>query len=139
MPAGSAKPSTVIFAPGHSAREILFDRDGLLAGLRETRSPAPYSPERLEYTMADLGYRFPDYPVPPGETMVSFLRKMTQAGARERYHPYHDRARRQIERELDLIEKLDLAGFRRERGTAGTRRRRIAVAGNERRRPPDIG
>jgi error-prone DNA polymerase len=67
--------------------------------------------ERLEYTMADLGYRFPDYPVPAGETMASFLRKMTQAGARERYRPYHDRARRQVERELDLIEKLDLAGY----------------------------
>jgi error-prone DNA polymerase len=67
--------------------------------------------ERLEYTMADLGYRFPEYPVPKGETMASFLRKITQAGARERYRPYDDRARKQIERELDLIEKLDLAGY----------------------------
>ncbi len=67
--------------------------------------------DRLEYTMADLGYRFPDYPVPPGESMASFLRKIAQAGARERYRPYHDRARAQISRELDLIEKLDLAGY----------------------------
>jgi error-prone DNA polymerase len=67
--------------------------------------------DRLQYTMADLGYRFPDYPVPPGETMASFLRKITQAGARERYRPYDDRARRQVERELDLIDKLDLAGY----------------------------
>ena len=67
--------------------------------------------DRLGYTMADLGYRFPEYPVPAGETMASFLRKITQAGARERYRPYHERARRQIERELDLIEKLDLAGY----------------------------
>ena len=67
--------------------------------------------DRLGYTMADLGYRFPEYPVPPGETMASFLRKLTQAGARERYRPYDDRARRQIERELDLIDKLDLAGY----------------------------
>jgi error-prone DNA polymerase len=66
---------------------------------------------RLAYTMADLGYRFPDYAVPRGETMASFLRKITHAGARERYRPYDDRARRQIERELDLIEKLDLAGY----------------------------
>ena len=66
---------------------------------------------RLTYTMADFGYRFPEYPVPAGETMASFLRKITQAGARERYRPYHERARRQIERELDLIEKLDLAGY----------------------------
>ena len=67
--------------------------------------------DRLSYTMADLGYRVPDYPVPAGETMSSFLRKMTEVGARERYRPYHERARRQIARELDLIERLDLAGY----------------------------
>ncbi|HEU4693880.1 MAG TPA: error-prone DNA polymerase, partial [Vicinamibacterales bacterium] len=67
--------------------------------------------ERLEYTMADLGYRFPIYPVPPGETAASFLRHITEVGARDRYRPYHDKARAQIARELDLIEKLDLAGY----------------------------
>src|SRR5512144_192555 len=67
--------------------------------------------DRLGYTMADLGYRFPEYPVPAGETMASFLRKITDAGARERYRPYHARARAQIDRELALIEKLDLAGY----------------------------
>ncbi len=67
--------------------------------------------DRLAYTMADLGYRFPDYPVPAGETQASFLRKMTEVGARDRYRPYHDRARAQIARELDLIEKLQLAGY----------------------------
>src|SRR5574339_1282756 len=67
--------------------------------------------ERLEYMMADLGYRFPSYPVPPGETEMSFLRHITQAGARDRYRPYHDKARAQMARELDLIEKLDLAGY----------------------------
>ncbi len=67
--------------------------------------------DRLEYTMADLGYRFPEYPVPAGETMPSFLRKIAQVGARDRYRPYHDRARAQIARELDLIERLDLAGY----------------------------
>ena len=67
--------------------------------------------ERLEYTMADLGYRFPKYPVPNGETEMSFLRHITEAGARERYRPYHDKARAQIARELALIEKLDLAGY----------------------------
>ncbi len=67
--------------------------------------------DRLQYTMADLGYKFPDYPVPPGETQATFLRKITEVGARERYRPYHDRARAQIARELDLIEKLHLAGY----------------------------
>jgi error-prone DNA polymerase len=67
--------------------------------------------DRLQYTMADLGYRFPDYPVPPGETQASFLRRITDVGARERYRPYHDKARAQIARELDLIEKLQLSGY----------------------------
>ena len=67
--------------------------------------------ERLGYTMADLGYRFPEYPVPAGETVSSFLRKITEVGARERYRPYADRAQRQIARELDLIDKLDLGGY----------------------------
>jgi error-prone DNA polymerase len=67
--------------------------------------------ERLEYTMADLGYRFPQYPVADGDTEMAFLRHITEAGARDRYRPYHDKARTQIARELDLIEKLDLAGY----------------------------
>ena len=90
-------------SPDAMAR-LFADIPEALAGTRELA-------ERLEYTMSDLGYRFPEYPVPAGETMPSFLRKITQAGARERYRPYDDRARRQIERELDLIEKLDLAGY----------------------------
>ena len=67
--------------------------------------------ERLEFTLANLGYRFPQYPVPAGESEVSFLRRLVQVGARDRYRPYHDRARAQIDRELALIEKLDLAGY----------------------------
>src|SRR5205807_9252675 len=67
--------------------------------------------DRLPYTMADLGYRFPTYPVPPGETEASFLRTMVEVGARERYQPYHERARAQIARELELIDKLALAGY----------------------------
>ena len=66
---------------------------------------------RLEFTLADLGYEFPRYPVPPGETMDSFLRKRVDEGAHRRYQPYHERARLQIERELALIEKLKLAGY----------------------------
>src|SRR5436305_1829880 len=43
--------------------------------------------------------------------MDSFLRKRTEEGARERYRPFHERARAQIDRELALIEKLELAGY----------------------------
>ena len=67
--------------------------------------------DRLQFSMHDLGYRFPRYPVPPGETESSFLRKITDLGARNRYRPYHERARAQVERELDLIAKLELSGY----------------------------
>ncbi|MCX6543876.1 MAG: error-prone DNA polymerase [Acidobacteria bacterium] len=67
--------------------------------------------DRLQYSMADLGYHFPDFPVPAGETASSFLRAITLVGARERYRPFDDKARAQVNRELDLIEKLDLAGY----------------------------
>ncbi len=66
---------------------------------------------RLNFTLTDLGYQFPIYPAPPGDTEMSFLRKRADEGARRRYRPYHDRARRQIERELALIEKLKLPGY----------------------------
>src|SRR5262249_12294795 len=66
---------------------------------------------RLNFTLENLGYEFPRYPVPEGETMNSFLRKRTWEGARNRYRPITDRVRRQLERELALIEKLDLAGY----------------------------
>jgi error-prone DNA polymerase len=66
---------------------------------------------RLDFTLRDLGYRFPPYPVPDGETMNSFLRKRTEEGARLRFRPYTEKHQRQIERELALIEKLDLAGY----------------------------
>jgi error-prone DNA polymerase len=43
--------------------------------------------------------------------MTSFLRQRVDEGARLRYRPYTERHRRQIERELRLIEKLALEGY----------------------------
>src|SRR5947209_11106325 len=85
--------------------ERLFaDRPEAIANTRELS-------DRLRFTLADLGYQFPIYPVPAGETMNSFLRKRTEEGARRRYGPVHNRARLQIDRELALIEKLELSGY----------------------------
>ena len=66
---------------------------------------------RLSFTLQELGYEFPRYPVADGETMASFLRKRVDEGARQRYRPYEERHRKQIERELQLIEKLSLEGY----------------------------
>jgi len=66
---------------------------------------------RLGFTLADLGYQFPEYPLPEGETISSYLWKLCDEGARGRYRPYYDKARQQIERELKLIDKLQLGGY----------------------------
>ena len=83
----------------------------LFADLPEAIGGALEISSRLAFTLADLGYEFPRYPVPEGETQISFLRKRVDEGARRRYQPYHERARRQMERELALIEKLKLPGY----------------------------
>ena len=66
---------------------------------------------RLQFTLEDLGYKFPEYPVSENETMASFLRKRTEESARVRFHPYDKKSRAQIQRELALIEKLGLEGY----------------------------
>jgi error-prone DNA polymerase len=40
---------------------------------------------RLKFELSDLGYEFPRYPVPDGETMDSFLRKRVDEGVVRRY------------------------------------------------------
>jgi error-prone DNA polymerase len=66
---------------------------------------------RLEFTLNDLGYRFPKYPLPSGETQMSFLRRRVGEGMIARYGSHNEKARKQVERELALIEKLDLPGY----------------------------
>jgi error-prone DNA polymerase len=87
----------------------------LFADLPEALGNTLELSSRLEFTLNDLGYQFPQYPVSEGETMNSFLRDRAWKGFRERYgrasSEMQTRARRQIERELALIEKLNLAGY----------------------------
>ena len=68
--------------------------------------------ERCAFHLEDLGYRFPEFPVPAGETQSTALRRLSEQGAGERYgRPVPPKARAQIEHELAIIEKLDLAGY----------------------------
>jgi error-prone DNA polymerase len=83
----------------------------LFADLPEAIAATGELAERLDFTLADLGYRFPAYPLPPGETPPSYLRHVTWNGARARFRPLSGKAQAQIQKELDLIEKLDLAGY----------------------------
>ncbi|MGB9254276.1 MAG: error-prone DNA polymerase [Candidatus Korobacteraceae bacterium] len=88
----------------------------LFADLPEATANTVELSSRLGFSLNDLGYEFPRYPVGEGETMDSVLRVRTMEGARDRYlRPGQGelwrRAQRQIERELALIEHLKLAGY----------------------------
>src|SRR5260370_28538987 len=89
-------------------QQLFSDLPGAIANTVELSA-------RLEFTLKDLGYEFPRYTVPEGETMNSFLRDRAAQGFQQRYGratlETQHRARRQIQRELKLIEKLDLAGY----------------------------
>ncbi|HEY7839161.1 MAG TPA: error-prone DNA polymerase [Terriglobales bacterium] len=75
--------------------------------------------EKLQFQLDDLGYRFPRAAVPEGETAAAHLRQRVERGTMRRYGSNRkggngslaERARRQIERELQLIEKLGLEGY----------------------------
>jgi error-prone DNA polymerase len=83
----------------------------LFADLPEALANTQILSSRLQFTLKDLGYEFPKYPVPDGETQMQFLRRRAQEGMISRYGSDNEKARKQIDRELALIEKLDLPGY----------------------------
>jgi error-prone DNA polymerase len=67
--------------------------------------------ERLEFSLENIGYEFPAFPVPAGHDMGSFLRTITLFGAQQRYSSISTAVKRQIEEELGLIQRLGFAGY----------------------------
>lgn len=66
---------------------------------------------RIDFSMEEIGYTFPDFPVPENETMDSFLRKRSEEGAIRRYGKIAEECRQKLDKELGLIKKLNLAGY----------------------------
>jgi error-prone DNA polymerase len=68
--------------------------------------------ERCEFDLTkDLDYRFPECPVPEGETPESYLRKLCRQEAARRYPRFTREVEERLERELALIEHHGLSGF----------------------------
>ncbi len=95
--------------PAREMQQLFYDYPIAISNTRELST-------RLQFELTGLGYEFPAYPVPNGQTMDSFLRKRVGEGIRRRYLPKNDpalfaKAEQQAERELRLIEQLGLAGY----------------------------
>jgi error-prone DNA polymerase len=94
---------------GPEMQRLFYDYPDAIVNTKELSA-------RLQFELTGLGYEFPAYPVPDGETMDSFLSKRVDEGMRSRYLPKNDtalyeKAKTQSERELKLIAKLGLAGY----------------------------
>ncbi len=91
---------------GHAAMSALF------ADLSEAIAHTAELAGRIEFTLDQLGYRFPDYDrIPAGDTQDAYLRRVTFNGAQGRYGRVDGAVRTQLERELALIEKLGFSGY----------------------------
>jgi error-prone DNA polymerase len=102
----------------NAARSLRSSREmcALFRDLPEAIANTCIVSERLDFTLDKLGYEFPQYPVPEGETMDSFLEKRVEEGVRKRYgsgakRSLFDKARAQVQHELRLIAKLGFAGY----------------------------
>lgn len=69
--------------------------------------------KELVFPLTLIAPDLPPFPVPAGHTEMSFLRELTYAGAAERFRgkPHEDKAYRQLEHELAIIEELHFPGY----------------------------
>ena len=67
--------------------------------------------EEFDFSFGDTGYRFPSFPTPDGEPQFTYLKSLVWQHAVTRYPDLSLLHRRQIEKELNVIEKLDLSGY----------------------------
>src|SRR5438874_4546860 len=92
----------------NAERYLKRDRQmrAIFADLPEAIENTSRLAERLTFSLENLGYEFPEYPVPAGHTMDSFLRTIVWFGAQQRYAAISAKVKRQLEEELALITKL---------------------------------
>ena len=68
--------------------------------------------DRCTFDLArDLGYQFPECPVPEGHTPQSYLEHLCYQAAQRRYGGVTERVRARLEQEFRLVRRHNLAGF----------------------------
>ncbi len=97
----------------NAERHLKSDREmrEIFADLPEAIENTSRLAEGLTFSLENLGYEFPEYPVPAGHTMDSFLHTIVWFGAQQRYAAISAKVKRQLEEELALITKLGFPGY----------------------------
>ena len=99
--------------PQNAERHLKSNREmrELFSDLPEAIENTARLAERLTFSLENLGYEFPEFPVPAGHNMDSFLRTIVWFGAQQRYAAVSAKVKRQIEEELGLITRLKFSGY----------------------------
>lgn len=90
--------------PAEEMAQVLGDYP---AALRATVELADRCNVKLEFS----GYRFPDFPLPEGETAKSYLARICRGKVGQRYGEPTAEVESRVALELDLIDRLDLSGY----------------------------
>jgi len=67
--------------------------------------------ERCSVDLEFEEYRFPDFPLPRGGTDMGYLTKLCYLGAGEKYKSVTEKVKGQLEHELGVIDRMNLAGY----------------------------
>ncbi len=97
----------------NAERHLKSDREmrAIFADFPEAIENTSRLADRLTFSLENIGYEFPSYPVPAGHNMDSFLRTIVWFGAQQRYAAVSTSVKRKLEEELALITKLGFAGY----------------------------
>ena len=95
----------------HSAAELrrLF---ASIPGFERALAVSSELDRACEFSLDQLGYRYPKEMIPRGHDASSYLRMLVTRGAREKFgQPLPDRIADQLEHELALIDRLEFADY----------------------------
>ena len=106
-----------LLAP-NGERHLKAPRDmaALFADIPEAVGNTLRLAERIDFTLENLNYRFPDFPDGHGNPLSlgeqsTLLRRFVYAGAARRYGVCSKKVRAQLEHELAMIQKLGFPGY----------------------------
>lgn len=98
-------PNAEAWLKGPAAMRTLF------AEVPEAMSNTVTLAEQCQFALGTIGYHFPTFALPAGETPFSYLHSLCHEGARRRYQPLTPAVSRQLAHELEIIQRLELAEY----------------------------